>query len=557
MQNLRWPVALGLASLVVACTRKAENPADLIVVNARVYTADSAHWTAEAFAVDEGKIVFVGDRSGVMAYQGDSTVVRDLAGAFVYPGLVDAHAHVVNLGLRGIDLMGTTSYDEVISKIVEKAITTPKGEWILGRGWDQNDWPEKAFPTHEKLSAAVPDHPVLLTRVDGHAVLANAMAMRLAKVTAAAKDPSGGHIERAAGGAPAGVFIDNAMGLIRGVIPPPSLQQVKEAILAAQDQMHRWGLTGVHDAGEGAVAMQAFEELGQERKLTARYYVMLSDSAALLESWFNRNPAVAAHNGTLWVRSIKAYMDGALGSRGAALLAPYSDDAKNYGLLRTTPAHVRELAERALQHGYQLAVHAIGDSANRIVLNEYEAAFKTKPGGDPRFRIEHAQIIDPADIPRFKALGVIPAMQASHQTSDMYWAGERLGEQRLVGAYAWQSLIKSGVIVPNGSDFPVEKVNPLISFHSSISRQDEKNWPEGGWHPVEIMTREQALLSMTKWPAHAAFMEADYGTLSVGKRADFTVLDKDIMTVPADQVLSTGVVATYVGGAQVYPKQAK
>lgn len=557
MQIRRWPALTGLALLAVACTRKAENPADLVVVNARVYTADSAHWTAEAFAVDDGKIVFVGDRSGAMAYQGDSTVVRDLAGAFVYPGLIDGHAHVANLGLRGVDLMGTTTYDEVVAKMVEKAQATPKGEWVIGRGWDQNDWPEKAFPTHDKLSAAIPDHPVALTRVDGHAILANAMAMRLGKVSAASRNPAGGQIERSAGGAPSGVFIDNAMGMIRGAIPAPTLQQVKDAILTAQDQMHRWGLTGVHDAGEGAVAMQAFEELGQERKLTARYYVMLSDDSLLIESWFARNPAVASHDGTLWVRSIKAYMDGALGSRGAALLAPYSDDPHNHGLLRTTPAHVRQLAERALQHGYQLAVHAIGDSANRIVLNEYEAAFKTKPGGDPRFRIEHAQIIDPADIPRFKALGVIPAMQASHQTSDMYWAGERLGENRLTGAYAWQSLLKSGVIVPNGTDFPVEKVNPLITFHSSISRQDDKNWPEGGWHPAEVMTRDQALLSMTKWPAIAAFQEAELGTLTVGKRADFTVLDKDIMTVPADQVLSTGVVATFVGGAQVYPKPAK
>jgi predicted amidohydrolase YtcJ len=301
--------------------------------------------------------------------------------------------------------------------------------------------------------------------------------------------------------------------------------------------------------------MQAYEELGRARQLTARYYVMLSDDSALIASWFARNPAVAAYNGTLWVRAIKAYMDGALGSRGATLLAPYSDDPHNYGLIRTPPAHIRELADQAVQHGYQLAVHAIGDSANRIVLNMYEAAFKAHPPGDVRFRIEHAQILDPADIPRFKALGVIPAMQASHQTSDMYWAGERLGEQRLVGAYAWQSLLKTGVIVPNGSDFPVEKVNPLISFHSAISRQDDKNFPEGGWHPGEIMTRDQALLSMTKWPAMAAFQEAEMGTLTVGKRADFTVLDKDIMTVPADQVLSTGVVATYVGGSQVYPKQ--
>jgi predicted amidohydrolase YtcJ len=496
----------------------------------------------------------VGSEREARAFQGDSTTVEDAGGATVIPGMTDAHAHVVNLGLRGIDLMGTQSYDEVIARIAERAKTAPKGEWIVGRGWDQNDWTEKTFPTHEKLSAAIPDHPVYLTRVDGHAGLANAAAMRIAKVSAATRDPSGGHIERTAAGALSGVFIDNAMGLVRGSIPPATLQQTKDAILAAQEQMHRLGLTGVHDAGEGTMAMQAYEELGREGRLATRFYVMLSDSSALLTEWFGRSPAVGSHNGTLWVRMIKSYMDGALGSRGAALLAPYSDDASNHGLLRTTPEHIRELATKALQHGYQLGVHAIGDSANRLVLDAYEAALKAHPTADPRFRIEHAQIVDPADIPRFKSLGVIPSMQASHQTSDMYWAGERLGDQRLTGAYAWQSLLETGVIVPNGSDFPVEKVSPLISFHSAISRQDEKNWPEGGWRPQEVMTRDQAFLAMTMWPALAAFQEKELGSLSPGKRADFVILDRDIMTVPADQVLGTGVIATFVGGKQVFRK---
>jgi predicted amidohydrolase YtcJ len=404
------------------------------------------------------------------------------------------------------------------------------------------------------LSAAVPDHPVFLTRVDGHAALANSAALRLAKITSAARDPSGGHIERTATGAPAGVFIDNAMGLVRAVIPAPTGAQVKEAFVQAQAQLLRWGLTGVHDAGASAAAVTAYEELGREGKLEARYYVMLSDDAALLATWFARNPAVGMFDGRLWVRMIKAYMDGALGSRGAALLTPYTDDAHNHGLLRTSPAHIRELADKALQHGYQLGVHAIGDSANRIVLNAFEAALAAHPNPDHRFRIEHAQHLDPADVPRFKQLGVIPAMQASHQTSDMYWAVERLGEQRRKGAYAWRSLLNSGVIVPNGSDFPVEKVDPLISFHAAFTRQDAKNWPEGGWQPQEIMTRDQALLSMTLWPAMAAFQEADLGSLTVGKRADFVILDQDIMTVAPEKVLETNVIATVVGGKTVYRK---
>jgi predicted amidohydrolase YtcJ len=541
-----------LAASLLGCTSKPENPADLVVVNAKVYTADSAHWTAEAFAVKGGRVLYVGDKKGAMAYKGDSTKVEDAGGATVIPGMTDAHAHVVGQGMRGIDLRGTATYEAVVAKIAESAKTTPKGVWILGRGWDQNLWPGKVFPTHEKLSAAVPDNPVYLTRIDGHAGLANAAALKLARVTAATKDVQGGKIERAATGAPTGVFIDNAQRLIGGVLPGETLEQIKAAILVTQDEMHHWGLTGVHDAGEGATAIQAYEELGREGKLNSRFYVMLSDNADLLKTWFARKPAIAEYGGTLWIRMVKAYMDGALGSRGAALLAPYSDDPHNTGLLRTTPEHIRELAEQALQHGYQMGVHAIGDRGNRIVLDAYEAALKAHPTKDPRLRIEHAQILDLSEIPRFKALGVIPAMQGSHQTSDMYWAKERLGEERLAGAYAWQSLLKTGVIVPNGSDFPVEKVNPLISFHSAISRQDDKNWPEGGWRPQERMTRDQALLSMTMWPALAAFQEAELGSLTVGKRADFTVLDKDIMTVPADQVLATGVVATFVGGKAVF-----
>lgn len=540
-----------VAAALTACSPAAQDPADLIVVGGKVYTSDRAHRTAEAIAVKQGRVVFVGSRRGAMAYRGDSTTVEDVAGATVVAGIVDAHAHVANLGLRGTDLMGTQTYDEVIQKIVARADTTPRGEWILGRGWDQNDWPEKAFPTHDKLSAAVPNHPVALTRVDGHALLVNAAAMRAARLTASTKSPDGGQIEKGANGAPTGVLIDNAMGIVRGVIPAPTPKQVTDALLAAQDQMLRWGLTGVHDAGASPSAMDAYEALGRDGKLAARYYIMLSDDAALLNKWFARKPIIGEFDGHLWVRMIKSYMDGALGSRGAALLARYSDDTTT-GLLRTTPAHIRELADSSLKYGFQLGVHAIGDRANRLVLDAFEAALKANPQPDPRFRIEHSQIIDPADIPRFKSIGIIPSMQASHQTSDMYWAGERLGEQRLAGAYAWQSLLKTGVIIPNGSDFPVEFVNPLISFHSAISRQDEKNWPDGGWRPAEVMTRDQALLSMTLWPAMAAFQEAEMGSLTAGKRADFVVLDKDIMTVPATEVLSTQVVATFVGGKAVY-----
>ncbi len=547
---------LATLALAAACAAEPENPADRILVNATIYTADSAQWTATAMAVKDGKVLFVGDRDGAMAFKGKATQVDDLAGATVLPGITDAHAHVLNLGeyLKNVDLAGVASYDEVIARVVARAKETPAGEWVVGRGWDQNLWAGKAFPTHEALSAAVPDHPVFLTRIDGHAGLANAAAMQAAGVTASTRDPAGGSIERDARGNPAGVFVDNAQGLIRRVIPALSREQVKRSVLASQAEMHRWGLTGVHDAGAQAMTVEVFEELGKEGTLSLRLYTMLSDDTELLNAWYARGPASGLYGDHLWVRAIKAYMDGALGSRGAALLKPYSDAPHTSGLLVRTPEHIRGGADSAAKYGFQYNVHAIGDRGNRLVLDAMQAALGARTADDHRWRVEHAQILEPSDISRFAAMRVIPSMQASHQTSDMYWAGERLGDERLRGAYAWRSLLNSGVIIPNGSDFPVEKVNPLISFHSSISRQDDKNWPEGGWRPEERMTRDEALLSMTLWPAIAAFQESILGSLTPGKYADFTVLDQDIMTVPAEQVLGTSVLRTAVAGRDVYRK---
>ena len=552
----RTPVVALAAALVTACAAEPENPADLIVVGGTIYTADSTHWTAEAMAVKDGKVLYVGTRDSAMTFKGKATVIEDIAGATVIPGMTDAHAHVLGLGefLRDVDLLETTSYDEVIARVVERAKTTPKGEWILGRGWDQNDWPDKAFPTHEKLSAAVPDHPVMLTRIDGHAILANAAAMTAAGVTKASVSPAGGSIERDAQGNPAGVFVDNAESLVASAIPPMNAEQVLAAVKISQAEMHRWGLTGVHDAGAQVLTVDAYEALGKQDSLTIRLYTMLSDNTSLLNAWYARGPQSGLYGDRLWVRAIKGYMDGALGSRGAALLAAYTDAPHTNGLLVSTPEHIRELADSATKYGFQFNVHAIGDRGNRIVLDIFDAAFTATPVADARWRIEHSQIIESSDIPRFKALNVIPSMQASHQTSDMYWAGERLGEARLAGAYAWRSLLNTGVIIPNGSDFPVELVNPLISFHAAFSRQDAKNWPEGGWRSEERMTREEALLSMTAWPAQAAFQEAILGTLTAGKYADFVVLDQDVMTVPPEQVLATQVKQTVVAGKTVYAK---
>jgi predicted amidohydrolase YtcJ len=530
--------------------------ADLVLVNARIYTAEGARPVVEAMAVRDGRIVFTGDAAGARALAGARTRVLDLGGRTVIPGMTDAHAHVAGLGssLQSVNLSGTRSYEEVIARVVERARTTPAGQWITGRGWDQNNWGDTRWPTHEALSRAVPNHPVLLTRVDGHAGLANAAAMRAANLTRATQDPAGGEILRDERGEPTGVLIDNAEGIVERVIPEPSRTQVKESIKAAIAEMHRWGLTGVHDAGASARVLEIYEELGRENALNIRLYAMISDHAPTLDAWFKRGPLVGAHNGTLWVRSIKLYQDGALGSRGAALLEPYSDAATT-GLLVSAPEHIREVAGKALTAGFQVNTHAIGDRGNRLVLDAYASIFKERPTADHRWRVEHAQILHSDDIPRFAALGVIPSMQASHQTSDMYWAGVRLGETRLRGAYAWRSLIASGVIIPNGSDFPVEYVDPLISFKASVARQDARNWPVGGWFPEQRMTREEALLSMTLWAAYAGFQEQELGSLTPGKRADFVVLNQDIMRVPTDILQDTHVLSTWVGGRAVYERK--
>jgi predicted amidohydrolase YtcJ len=541
---------------ITAAAQQQQQPADLIVTNARIYTVDETHPLAEAMAVRGGKVQFVGSSGAVMALKGSSTRVLDLGGKTVIPGMVDAHGHVDNLGLalRTVDLTGTTSYDEVIARVAARAKNTPAGQWIIGRGWDQNDWGDTRFPTHAKLTAAVPGNPVYLTRIDGHAGLANAAALKAAGITAQTKDPDGGHIERASDRSPAGVFVDNAQDLVERVIPRPTRDEVKSEIQAAIAEAQKWGLVGVHDAGASAQTLEIYEELAKAHALNFRLYAMISDDSATIARWFARGPLVAGYDSTLWIRSVKLYADGALGSRGAALLDPYSDASTN-GLLVSKPEHLEAVAERALKAGFQVNTHAIGDRGNRIVLDAYEQALKAVPVADHRFRIEHAQILNPDDIPRFAALGVIPSMQASHQTSDMYWAGTRLGSTRLLGAYAWRSLLDNGSIIPNGSDFPVEQVNPLISFHAAFSRQDARNWPPNGWYPEQKMTREEALRSITLWPAYAAFQERIMGSLTPGKLADFVVLDQDIMRVAPEQVLSTQVLATYVGGKAVYERK--
>ena len=528
-------------------------PADLIVTGATIHSVDDANPSPEAFAVRGGRFVLVGSAGAVMQLKGAETGVLDLSGKTVLPGLIDAHLHLTQLGLslHELRLFGVRSLDDVIRATVAFAKTSPD-RWIAGDGWDQNLWAGEAFPTHDALSAALPDRPVALERVDGHALFVNAAAMRLAGVTQATPDPPGGRIQRDAAGNPTGVFIDNAASLVYRVIPPPSEAQLRRAALSGAAECHRWGVTAIGEARTTAADLRIYRELASTGALRLRNYTRVEDDAALISAVLSEGPISGAYDGQLWVRGIKLFADGALGSRGAALLAPYDDDPGNVGLLRTTQAHIEEVSERALRGGFQVSVHAIGDRGNRVALDAYESALRRVPAQGHRFRVEHAQVLSPTDIPRFKELQLIASMQATHQTSDMAWAAQRLGPARLEGAYAWRSLLDTGTIVANGTDAPVERVSTLRTFHASIARQNEKNEPPGGWYPQQRMTRNEALKSMTIWAAYANFQEEVIGSITAGKYADFVVMDRDWMAVPPEEIMGTAILATYFGGKEVY-----
>ena len=552
------PILL-LAALVLSANATEAQQADLILTDANIYTADAAQPRAQAVAIKGDRVVFVGSAQEAAVLRGASTRVVSLGGKTVVPGLIDAHGHLAGLGsaLRIVDLVGTTSYEAVIERVTKRAAQIGAGSWLRGRGWDQNDWADTRFPTHNALSRAVPDHAVVLGRIDGHALLANAKAMQLAGVTKATRDPDGGRIMRDAAGEPTGVFIDNAMGLISRAVPNETTEERREGIRLAMLELNRFGLTGFHDAGVGCDQLRMYEQMARARELTARNYVMMSAGADCLPELLKQGPRDNVDgNRMIAVRAIKAYADGALGSRGARLLEPYSDEPSHIGLLVTPVADLKEIALQALRSGFQLNVHAIGDGANRAALDVFESALKQMPRASHRFRIEHAQVISASDIPRFAQLGVIPSMQAVHQTSDMYWAETRLGATRVLGAYAWRSLLNTGVVIAGGSDFPVESADPLQSFHAAVSRQDANNWPTGGWQPQQRMTRDEALKHLTLWPAYASFQEQLVGSITAGKLADIVVLSQDIMTIPAEDILKTKVELTIVGGKVVYEASA-
>lgn len=548
-----------LALLALACVPCSAQAPDWILVNANIYTMNAQRPKAQALAVRGDRLGAVGSNEQIRALAGTSTRVVDAGGRTVVPGLIDAHGHMLGLGqsLERLDLRDATSPEDVARLVRQEAARRRPGEWILGRGWDQNKWPGKEFPSHAPLSAAAPDNPVYLTRVDGHAGWANRKAMELAGLSAATADPSGGRLIRGAGGEPTGVLIDRAQGLVTSKLPPPTLRQIQEGLARAAQECVRLGLTGVHDAGVSMEIINAYKELIAENKLPLRIYAMIRGPSSTLDEYLKRGPEVDFGGGRLTVRSIKMGIDGALGSRGAALLEPYSDEPGNRGLVLAAPSQLAQVSERALERGFQVNTHAIGDRGNRMVLDVYEAAFlgRKEYPRDHRFRIEHAQVLAPEDIPRLGRLNVIASMQATHATSDMPWAEARLGHERARGAYAWQALLKSGARLANGSDFPVEAVNPLWGFYASLTRQDHAGRPVGGWFADQRLSRDAALRSFTLDAAYAAFEERDKGSLEPGKFADFILLSRDIMTIPPAELLQTEVVRTVVGGQTVWERR--
>jgi predicted amidohydrolase YtcJ len=550
---LRFTTLALCAALSLA---QATPTADLILHNARIYTVDANRSTAEAIAIRGDRILRVGTNAAVLPLRAASTRVIDAGGAAILPGLHDAHGHFAGLGasMQSIELRGTTSYGQIVDLVRARVASARPGEWIVGRGWDQNDWPDKEWPTHDALSAVSPDNPVYLTRVDGHAGLANRRAMDAAAITAATIDPDGGRLIRGAGNQPSGVLIDTAQSLVSSRIPTVSTAQLDEQILLADRETRRLGLTTVHDAGTDGRTVDAYKRLIDAGRLKTRLYVMLRGSMSTLRPFFDKGPVTDYGNHRLAVRAVKLVADGALGSRGAAMLEPYSDERSTTGLLTTPPEEVYALTLAASKAGFQTAIHAIGDRANRLVMDIFERVQRDVPGARAlRLRNEHAQILDEAEIPRFAALNVIASMQATHATSDMPWVPARIGRARMEeGAYVWRKLIAAGVTIANGSDFPVELPNPMLGFYAAVTRQDPKGEPSGGWMTGERLTRDEALASFTRNAAFAAHAETHVGSLEAGKLADLVVLSKDIMKVPPADILTTTVRLTIVAGEIVY-----
>jgi len=538
------------------------DPADLVFNNGNIYTVNERQPHAEAIAVKGDRIVFVGSDDDAKKYIGANTRVIDLHGNTVVPGLTDSHHHLSGVGLREmtLNLEGITNLDDFLARIKTRADQAQRGEWISGRGWIETFWKPPVFPTRWDLDKVTPNNPAFFTRADGHALVANSAALKLAGIDKNTKSPFGGDVLKdKQTGEPTGMLIDAAQGLLRNKVPPTSAAEAERAIILGVKRDIELGWVEIQDAGGSYADVDLYRKLYGQGTIKLRIYKAVYGPGPDANRLLAEGASVGEFGNRFTLRTIKVISDGALGSRGAALLEPYSDDPTNVGLLRVKEESLRPMLEEALRKGIQVETHAIGDRANRFILDEYERALKAVPPEqrkirDPRWRDEHTQIVNPADLPRFAKLGIIPSMQPSHAIGDLFFAPSRLGLERLKGAYAWQTLLKSGTIIAGGTDAPVERGEPMIEFYAAVARKDQKGFSGEGWHPEEAVTREQALKMFTIWGAHAAFEEKIKGSLEPGKLADLTVLSADIMKIPEMDILKTRCLMTVIGGEVVYEK---
>ena len=537
------------ALALINCASQKQQNADLIVHNAKIYTVDDKFSVVEAMAVKDGKILALGSEDYILKkYQ--SETVYNAFDKTVFPGFIDAHAHFFGYGsnLQNANLRDTDSWEKIVNILTDFSKTHPEG-WLLGRGWDQNDWAVKEFPTKEKLDLLFPNRPVYLKRIDGHAAVANQKALDLAGVNVNSKISGGEFVKQ--NGKLTGVLVDNAMGFVEAKIPAANQKQIVKILDDAQKNCFSYGLTSIFDAGLDYDLVQEIDALQKSGTLKMRLNVMLSDSQKNID-WLIKNGKIKTDR--LQVNSFKFYGDGALGSRGACLLADYSDKPHHRGFLLSEIPHFKKMAKIMYDNGFQMNTHAIGDSANRALLKIYAEVLKGK--NDRRWRIEHAQVINKNDFDYFGKYSIIPSVQPTHATSDMYWAGDRLGKERLKHAYAYQDLLQQNGWAPLGTDFPIEEISPILTFYSAVARKDAKGWPANGFQKENALTKEQALRGMTIWAAKGSFEENEKGSLEVGKFADFIILNQDMMTVPENQILNTKVMKTYLNGEVVFDRES-
>jgi predicted amidohydrolase YtcJ len=540
--------------------QKPEPEADIVFKNGNIYTANDDKPKAEAVAAKYGKVVFVGSNAEVKKYEGKGVKVIDLKGATVVPGLEDSHYHFSGVGFRemNLNLEGTTSLEDFLAKVKARVDKAKPGEWVTGRGWIETFWKPQVFPTRWDLDKIAPNNPVFLTRADGHGAVANSAALKIAGVDRDTESPFGGEIMKdKKTGEPNGMLLDRAQPLVTSHVPSTTSADLEQALILADKRSLSLGWTQIQDPGVSWDQIEVMKKLLSEKKLRIRLYEAIRGPGADAQRLLREGPTVGLYDGHLTIRAIKVVIDGALGSKGAALLEPYAD-YDTAGFLTQKEEEVLPMLQDALRKGIQVEVHAIGDRANRTILDWYEKAFNETPmierqdRSDPRWRVEHAQIVHPDDIPRFAKLKIIPSMQPSHAIGDLHFAVSRLGLKRLEGAYAWQTFLKQGNIIAGGSDAPVERGEPMIEFYAAVARKDQKGYSGEGWHPEQAVTREQALKMFTIWPAFAAFEEKSKGSIEVGKFADLTALSADIMKIPEMEILKTRCVMTVINGEVVW-----